>query len=109
MPCSSSSTATSGAQVSVEDCGIAAHGVRLAARDLAPPVQHDDLGAEIHHKAHVVLHDQEGRPPRVQRTEAVGDSFEQGRVDAACWFVEEHQLRLRHHHYAELEELALSV
>src|ERR1700730_57249 len=106
-PSSSSRAPTSGSQVRVEHGRILADLARLGLSDYTALVQDDDLVAQIHHEAHVVLDQQEGHALPIELPDVFGDPLEQHRVDPAGGLIEPHQFRLRHHPRGQLEERAL--
>src|ERR1700682_1632911 len=108
-PASSRNAAMSGPQVGVEHDGILPHRLRVAGCDRAAVVEYHDLAAKVHDEAHVVFDEEERDPALVEAADAVTYPLEQCRVDSAGGLVKQDELRLRHHHGAQLQELALPV
>ena len=71
--------------------------------------QHPDRIAQPDDERHVVLHQQEGLALGVEVPDQVAHPLDQGRIDAAGWFVEQDQLRVEHQHLGQLDELLLPV
>src|SRR5207245_7238099 len=82
-PASSRRVAISGSQVRVEHGRLLAHRVRLAEGNRTSSVQHDNLGAQVHDPAHVVLDDEERDAAFVQAADVLADLLQQRRVDPA--------------------------
>ncbi len=56
-----------------------------------------------------MLDQQDGLALHIQRTDAVDDKFEQGRIDARCGFVKQDHLGVGHQDPRQFEELALAT
>src|SRR6266571_7249299 len=93
-----------GAEVGIEHPGILPDRLRGAGRDDRAVVEDHDPPAQAHHEVHVVLHDEEGLPGRVQLPDPAADVLDQRRVDAAGGLVEQHDCRVRsEEHTSELQ------
>jgi hypothetical protein len=82
---------------------------RRAGAERAALVQHRYRRTEIHHKAEIVLDDEECLAGPVELADAVGDLVDEGWIDATGRFVEEEHVGVGHEHICELEQLALPI
>jgi len=70
--------------------------------------QHHDFVGQAHHKAHVVLDDQECDPKLIELADVAGEPVDHDRVEPTGRLVQQHDLGLRHERRGQLQQLLLA-
>src|SRR5205807_5015402 len=106
MPSASSTPA--GPQIDIADGRVVANLVHAALRQDGAPVEHGDGGRELADEVHVVLDDDDGRPP-VDLAHEAGRPPRLGAGHPRRRLVQEDELRLRRQHHPDLDPLPVAV